>query len=50
MTIYALSSGPGVSGVAVVRISGPEAFLVLKSLTGREVPKPKIATLRKIRM
>jgi len=48
MTIYALSSGPGVSGVAVVRISGPEAFLVLKSLTGREVPKPKIATLRKI--
>ena len=48
MTIYALSSGPGVSGVAVVRISGPEASLVLKSLTGREVPKPKIATLRKI--
>ena len=26
MTIYALSSGPGISGVAVIRISGKEAF------------------------
>ena len=24
MTIYALSSGPGLSGVAVIRISGPD--------------------------
>ena len=24
MTIYALSSGPGVSGIAVIRISGTE--------------------------
>ena len=48
MTIYALSSGPGVSGVAIVRISGPEASNVIKSLTGKEVPKPRMATLRKI--
>ena len=40
MTIYALSSGPGVSGVAIVRISGPEASNVIKSLTGKEAPKP----------
>ena len=48
MTIYALSSGPGVSGVAIVRISGPEASNVIKFLTGKEVPKPRMATLRKI--
>ena len=48
MTIYALSSGPGVSGVAIVRISGPEASNVIESLTGKEVPKPRMATLRKI--
>ena len=48
MTIYALSSGPGVSGVAIVRISGPEASEIIKSLTGKEIPSPRIATLRKI--
>ena len=48
MTIYALSSGPGVSGVAVIRISGPETAKVLKKLTNKEIPKPRVATLRKI--
>ena len=48
MTIYALSSGPGVSGVAVIRISGPETVKVLKKLTNKEIPKPRVATLRKI--
>ena len=48
MTIFALSSGPGVSGVAVVRISGPDASNVIESLTGREIPRPRMATLRKI--
>ena len=48
MTIYALSSGPGVSGVAIIRVSGPEAANVIKSLTGKEIPKPRLATLRKI--
>tara|TARA_Y100000741_G_scaffold349155_1_gene318021 strand:- start:368 stop:511 length:144 start_codon:yes stop_codon:yes gene_type:complete len=47
MTIYALSSGPGVSGVAIVRISGNEASDVIKSLTGKEIPKPRVATLEK---
>ena len=32
MTIYALSSGPGVSGVAIIRISGSEASKVIKIL------------------
>ena len=48
MTIYALSTGPGVSGVAIIRISGPKASSVIKSLTGEEIPKPRMATLRKI--
>ena len=48
MTIYALSSGPGISGVAIIRISGPEASNVVKNLTGKEMPKPRVATLRKI--
>ena len=48
MTIYALSSGPGISGVAVVRISGPDSSKVLKLLTKNELPIPRVATLRKI--
>ena len=48
MTIYALSTGPGVSGVAIIRISGSEASNVIKSLTGKEIPRPRMATLRKI--
>ncbi len=48
MTIYALSSGPGTSGVAIIRISGSEASKVIKSLTGKETPKPRVATFRKI--
>ena len=48
MTIYALSSGPGVSGVAIIRISGPDTLLVVEKLTGKEIPKPRMASLRKI--
>ena len=48
MTIFALSSGPGISGVAIIRISGLEASNVIKLLTGKEIPKPRVATLRKI--
>jgi tRNA modification GTPase len=48
MTIYALSSGPGVSGVAVIRISGQETSKVIKLLTGKSIPEPRLATLRKI--
>ena len=48
MTIYALSSGPGVSGIAVVRISGQETSKAIELLTGKPVPNPRMATLRKI--
>jgi len=48
MTIYALSSGPGISGVAVVRVSGKETSKVIKLITNKDVPPPRVATLRKM--
>ena len=48
MTIFALSSGPGISGIAIIRLSGKDTSKVLKLLTGKEPPKPRLATLRKI--
>ena len=48
MTIYALSSGPGISGVAVIRVSGPETKKVISKLTNGDLPKPRMATLKKI--
>ncbi|MBD1141300.1 tRNA uridine-5-carboxymethylaminomethyl(34) synthesis GTPase MnmE [Pelagibacterales bacterium SAG-MED39] len=48
MTIYALSTGSGISGVAVIRISGTEAGKTIKLLTKKEIPAPRVATLRKI--
>ena len=48
MTIYALSSGPGLSGVAVIRISGLETKDIIEKLTNSDLPKPRVATLKKI--
>ena len=47
MTIYALSSGPGISGVSIIRISGPKTKDVISKLTGKKLPKPRVASLRK---
>ena len=49
MTIYALSTGPGLSGVAVIRVSGPNTKKVLKNMTFLPIPNPKVATLRKFK-
>ena len=48
MTIYALSSGPGISGVAVIRISGPDTKKIISDLTDGVFPKPRMATLKKV--
>ena len=48
MTIYALSTGPGISGVAIIRVSGKQTKNVIKQLTNKSLPKPRLATLRKI--
>lgn len=46
-TIYALSTGPSVAGVAVIRISGPRAKNVADRF-GFRLPKPRVATLRRL--
>ena len=48
MSIYALSTGPGVSGVAIIRVSGRNTKKIIKLLTNKPLPAPRIATLRKI--
>ena len=48
MTIYALSSGPGISGIAVIRISGPETKIVIRKMTKDDIPVPRMASLRKL--
>ena len=48
MTIYALSTGPGISGIAIIRVSGEDTKKVIKLLTNTTVPEPRVATLRKI--
>ena len=48
MTIYALSTGPGISGIAIVRVSGEDTKKVIKLLTNAALPEPRVATLRNI--
>ncbi|KAF7703462.1 tRNA modification GTPase GTPBP3, mitochondrial [Silurus meridionalis] len=48
-TIFALSSGRGRCGVAVVRVSGPDAARALRALTSlKRAPNPRTALLRNI--
>lgn len=49
-TIFAEATAPGRAGVAVVRVSGPEAGLSFRILTGQDVPGPRqleLVTLRR---
>ena len=47
-TIFALSSGPPPAGIAVVRISGPQASAALLALAGR-LPHPRRASAVRLR-
>ena len=47
MTIYALSSGPGIAGISVIRVSGSKTKDVIINLTQQAEPEPRVATLRK---
>src|SRR5215510_6810109 len=47
-TIYALSSGHGRAGVAVIRLSGPAAGAVLDRMAAPR-PKPRFAAFRRLR-
>ncbi|UGY10082.1 tRNA uridine-5-carboxymethylaminomethyl(34) synthesis GTPase MnmE [Phyllobacterium pellucidum] len=44
-TIFALSSGRLPSGVAVIRLSGPETRFVIETICGK-LPAPRVAALR----
>ncbi|GLH10035.1 tRNA modification GTPase GTPBP3, mitochondrial [Gryllus bimaculatus] len=49
-TIYALSSGYGKCGVAVIRVSGPKASEVIFNIGGMNIlPQPRFAKLCKLR-
>ena len=41
MTIFALSSAAGQSGIAVIRISGPDTGEIIKLMTNSELPTPR---------
>jgi len=47
MTIFALSSGPGLAGISVIRVSGPNTRKVISELTKKKLPEPRVATRRK---
>lgn len=47
-TIYAVSTAPGKAGVAVIRVSGTQAFAAARALCG-ELPEPRRAALRCLR-
>ena len=47
MTIYALSTGPGVSGIAIIRVSGKNTKEVIKKIVGSKLPPSRVATLKK---
>lgn len=47
-TIYAVSTAPGKAGVAVIRVSGAQAFAAARALCG-DLPEPRRAALRTIR-
>lgn len=48
-TIFALASGAGRAGVAVLRVSGPRALLTYKNFTHRPVLEPRLATFSTFR-
>ena len=45
-TIFAIATPPGKSGVAVIRISGKDAFKGLSALIKDQLPKPRLASLK----
>lgn len=48
-TIFARSTGALPSAIAVIRVSGPSAADALRSLSGKALPAPRSAVVRKLR-
>ncbi|HWJ70183.1 MAG TPA: tRNA uridine-5-carboxymethylaminomethyl(34) synthesis GTPase MnmE [Sphingobium sp.] len=49
ITIFALSSGRPPCAIAIIRISGPQALVAARAVTGRDLPGPRQAALRHFR-
>ncbi len=47
-TIFALATPPGRSGIAVIRISGPETGNTLETITRKPKPEPRVASLSRL--
>ena len=47
-TVFALATPAGRSGVAVIRVSGPESGRILRILTGTPLPPARVAARRKL--
>ena len=47
-TIFAVSSGSGVAGIAVIRMSGPASHKILELVSGT-LPRPRLASVRRLR-
>ena len=45
MTIFALSTGSVKSGIAIIRISGPDTKKILSKITKIDLPNPRKANL-----
>ncbi|MGB0919826.1 MAG: tRNA uridine-5-carboxymethylaminomethyl(34) synthesis GTPase MnmE [Alphaproteobacteria bacterium] len=45
-TIFALSTAEGRAGIAVLRVSGPQSADVVRRVTGKAVPEPRLAVHR----
>ena len=43
MSIFALATAPGTSGLAVIRVSGKEAFKIAKTITKLKKIGPRVA-------
>ncbi|MFT4045115.1 MAG: tRNA uridine-5-carboxymethylaminomethyl(34) synthesis GTPase MnmE [Solimonas sp.] len=48
-TIVAIATAPGRGGVGIVRLSGPDAEAIARILSGRALPAPRTAALRRFR-
>jgi tRNA modification GTPase len=47
MTIYALSTGPGISGVAIIRISGEQSSKIIVNFNRQKSSSAKSSNIKK---
>ena len=47
MTFYALSTPPGISGIAIIRVSGEKALEIGNQIIGGKISEPRMANLKK---